>query len=581
MLDTKIIGGTVIDGTGSPGVIADVGIRDGRIVAIGKVDEAARETINATGKIVAPGFVDSHTHYDAQAFWDPTLSPSCYHGVTTVVGGFCGFSIAPLTDESAPYLQRMLSRVEGMPLETLEQAVPWDWRSFGEFLSRLEGKIGLNCGFFAGHSAIRRAVMGPRAVGEEASETEVAAMKALLDKCLSEGALGLSTTISPSHNDYEGQPVPSRWAAPEELIALAEVVSRHEGTGLELLPNLDFPPGVPELMADFSIAGQRPVNWNVLVLTSENEASSRRKLEVSDLARARGGEVVALLAPVMPSTYMSLKTGVTFDAFPGLWREIFKNPVPRRMEVMRDPQVRAQLAADIASLPDTAALKMLSYFGEYTVNNVKCPALRPLIGRRVDEIGAERGTTALETMFDIAIEDELETIFKPSLGGEDAATWELRREFYADDRTVVGASDAGAHLDIIDSFAFSTVVLGRAVREQGILTLEDAVHQLTQRPASLFGLVDRGVLRPGACADVVIFDAGKIGCKPIHQRFDLPGDDESYRLYAEAEGIDRVLVNGVEIVRDGAHTGALPGRVMRSGTDTRTVPMDVLRKQAA
>ena len=202
MLDTKITGGTVVDGTGKPGFAADIGIRDGRIVAIGKVEEEAREVIDASGRVVSPGFVDAHTHYDAQVFWDPTLSPSCYHGVTTVVGGFCGFSIAPLTRESAPYIQRMLSRVEGMPLEVLEAATDWSWSSFGEYLDRIDGRIGINAGFFAGHSAIRRAVMGERAVGEKAAPDDIENMKALLDRSLSEGALGLSTTISFSHNDF-------------------------------------------------------------------------------------------------------------------------------------------------------------------------------------------------------------------------------------------------------------------------------------------------------------------------------------------------------------------------------------------
>ena len=188
MLDLKITGGTIIDGTGSPGFAGDVGIRDGRIVAVGQVDEEAREEIDASGRVVSPGFIDSHTHYDAQAFWEPTLSPSCYHGVTTVVGGFCGFSIAPLTAESAPYIQRMLARVEGMPLETLEVAADWSWSSFGDFLDRIEGRIGLNAGFFAGHSAIRRAVMGERAVGEKATGEDIERMQALLDESLAAGA---------------------------------------------------------------------------------------------------------------------------------------------------------------------------------------------------------------------------------------------------------------------------------------------------------------------------------------------------------------------------------------------------------
>ena len=582
MLDVKIEGGTIVDGTGEPGFAGDLGIRDGRIVAIGKVEEDARETIDATGRVVAPGFVDSHTHYDAQVFWDPTLSPSCYHGVTTVVGGFCGFSIAPINAESAPYLQRMLSRVEGMPLATLEQAVPWNWASFGEFLSRIDGKTGLNCGFFAGHSAIRRAVMGERAVGEEATPADLMAMKALLDASLAEGALGLSTTISPTHNDMDGQPVPSRWASREEHLELASVVSRHEGTGLEMLPNLDFPEGTPELMADYSVAGQRAVNWNILMLNGKADAweVASRQLAVSNLARSRGGEVIALVAPVTPGVFKSLHNGVTFDAFPGMWRELFKQSVPERMRTLRDPAVRAQLAADVASMPETAALKTMSRFEKHLVISTKCAANKCLEGRRVGEIAAERGVTPLEALLDVALDDDLETVFQPDLGGEDAASWDQRRRLYADDRTLLGASDAGAHLDILDSFSFSTTVLARAVREKGILTLEAAVHQMTQRPAAYFGMIDRGTIREGAHADVVVFDPATVGRGPTYRRFDVPGGGD-YRLYADAVGIDHVLVNGVEIVRNGAHTGALPGTVLRSGTDTRTMPINALRAKAA
>jgi len=582
MLDTKIVGGTIVDGSGRPGFAGDIGIRDGRIVAIGEVGEDAEEVIDATGRIVAPGFVDSHTHYDAQVFWDPTLSPSSYHGVTTVVGGFCGFSIAPLTEESGPYLQRMLSRVEGMPLETLEVACDWDWSSFGEYLDRLEGRIGINAGFFAGHSAIRRAVMAERAVGEEANAGEIAAMKALLGKSLKEGALGLSTTISATHNDYEGQPVPSRWAAREEFLELAGVVAEHEGTGLEMLPNLDFPEGVPELMADFSIAGQRPVNWNVMIVSGRADAAQRmrRQLAITDMARKKGGDVIALTMPSMPGVYMNLKTGVTYDAFPGLSRKIFFVPFEERVGQLGDPAIRQQLADDLASMSEDTAMYVMGDFAGHTVVDRPEAANGQYEGRKVGDIAAELGKSPLDTALDIALEDGLETIFRPDMGGLDRASWELRGEVWADDRTLVGASDAGAHLDLIDSFAFSTAVLEDGVREQGIISLEAGIHQITGRPAAYFGLVDRGELKQGYHADIVVFDADRIARGPTYRRFDLP-DGESYRLYADAIGIDHVLVNGVEIVRGGEHTGKLPGTVLRSGRDTRTVAIDALQAKAA
>jgi N-acyl-D-aspartate/D-glutamate deacylase len=580
MLDLKIAGGTIVDGTGRAGFRGDVGVKDGRIVAVGTLAEDATEAIDATGRIVAPGFIDVHTHYDAQAFWDPTLSPSCFHGVTTVIGGFCGFSIAPLTPQAANYLKPMLARVEGMPLETLDAAVPWDWTSFGEFLARLDGRIGLNAGFFVGHSAIRRIVMGERAVGETAQQNDLEAMKALLDRSLAEGALGFSTTVSPGHVDGDNNPVPSRWAHPSELVALASVVAKHEGTGLELLPDIEFGPGMAELMAEFSLAGQRPVNWNLIVITGrpDTESRAKRQLAVSDLARARGGEVIALAVPSTPYAYMSFRSPSAFSGLPGVWAEMFSWPADERAARLAEPAVRARMATDAASVKGQGmALEFKVQFGDFRIIATRSEANAGYQDRLVREIASERAVTALDALLDIVVADGLDTIFAPELGGEDAEGYALRGRLWADDRVLIGASDAGAHLDVIDTFAFSTTVLEKGVRQYGVISLEQAIHKMTERPAAYFGLVDRGTIAPGNHADLVVFDPATIGRGPTYLRYDLPGDSTSYRIYADAFGISHVLVNGVEIVRDGVHTGRLPGTVLRSGRDTRTVAMDAMR----
>ena len=258
MLDVLIKGGTLVDGTGASARPGDVGIREGRIVALGTVDEPASKTIDATGKVVAPGLIDVHTHYDAQAFWDGTLSPSPFHGVTTVMGGNCGFSIAPLSPDAGDYLMRMLARVEGMPLEALEHGVPWDWTTFGDYLGKLENKLAVNAGFMVGHSALRRVVMGERAVGHEATPEELEKMERMLADSLEQGGMGFSSTISSTHNDADGQPVPSRHASREELVALARVVRDHPGTVLEFLPGAgEFTDEQVALMTDLSLAAQR------------------------------------------------------------------------------------------------------------------------------------------------------------------------------------------------------------------------------------------------------------------------------------------------------------------------------------
>jgi len=568
MLDLVIRGGTLVDGSGAPGRRGDLGIRNGRIAAVGDVPDPARQSVDASGRIVAPGFVDIHTHYDAQAFWDGTLSPSPYHGVTTVVGGNCGFSIAPLTPEAGGYLMRMLARVEGMPLESLEQGVPWDWRSFGEYLERLEGGLAVNAGFMVGHSALRRVVMGERAVGHEASEAELAEMVALLRTSLEEGGLGFSSTVSPTHNDGDGNPVPSRHASREELVALAAAVRDFPGTTLEFLPGVGiFDEEQKRLMTDLSLAARRPLNWNVLAVTASNADMVEAQLSATDYARERGAEVLALTVPQAMTVRINLRTGFVFDALGG-WAELFRLPLEARKAKLADPAVRKQLDEG-ANSEASGILRALANWKAMRIGETFAEENRGCEGRTVGEIAQERGVAPFDAMLDIAIADDLRTSFTPPTGREDDADWQARGRVWLDDRSVIGASDAGAHLDMIDTFAVPTRVLGDGVREHGVVSLEEGVRQLTDVPARLYGMRERGRLEPGWHADVVVFDAHTIGCGPTETRFDLPAG--AGRLYAEATGIGHVWVGGVEIVRDGVHTGALPGRVLRSGRDTDTV----------
>ena len=570
-MDLVIKGGRVVDGTGSPARTADVGIQDGRIVAVGRVGDTAARTIDVDGLIVAPGFVDVHTHFDVQAFWDPLLSPSPLHGVTSAIGGNCGFSVAPLDSAGAPYLMRMLARVEGMPLPSLEVAVPWDWRSTEDFLGRYEAlHPAINAGFMVGHSALRRVVMGEDAVLRESTAEELAAMQDLLRSGLRAGGFGFSSTRAPSHNDAEGRPVPSRHASHEELIALAGVCREFVGTSLELVPGggLTFDVPVKDMMARMSVAAQRPLNWNMLQVTADNVDEVEGRLAAGDYARERGGKVVALSLPLADDARLNFDSGFVLDMIVG-WKDMFQLPVGDRLRRLQDPAARSHLAelANDANNPLGSRLNLNNWPG-YLIVETFSEDTKRYEGRRVGDIAAEESKDPFDVLLDIVVADRLQTRICRMRKIETTADYEERVKRFRDPRVLVGASDAGAHLDVTGTFNYTTYLLSTYVREQGLLTTEEAVHMLTQAPAQLYGLSGRGVLVEGAAADVVAFDEGTVGTHPLVTRHDLPTG--AARLYAEAIGVPYVVVNGVPIVEDGAFTGARPGVVLRSGRDSVT-----------
>ncbi|MFZ1491404.1 MAG: amidohydrolase family protein [Ilumatobacteraceae bacterium] len=570
MLDELIKGGTVVDGTGAAARRADIGVRDGRIVAIGEVDEPAKVVIDATGLLVTPGFVDPHTHYDAQLLWDPTASPSSVHGVTTVIAGNCGFTLAPLLPGDADYLRRMMARVEGMPLAALENGTDWGWETFADYIARIEGSISVNAGFLAGHCAIRRYVMGPEAVGSEADADQIAAMRAELARCIDAGALGFSFTNSTSHSDGDGEPVASRWATSDELIALSEEVGLHEGTTLEgIVPGcLDrFTDDEIELIAKMSAAANRPMNWNVLTVDSREADRVPRQLQAYDRAVELGGKVVALTMPVQVPMNMSFLTFCGLWLLPG-WQDVLGVPVAERIERLNDPDVRLQLLESSKS-QEAGVFRRLADFGDYVIGDTYSPANAGLKGRIVRKIAAERGQSSFGTLLDIVIADDLRTILWPIPQDNDAESWRMRAELWQDPRAMIGGSDAGAHLDRMCGAPYPTRWLKDCLRGKKLTTVENAVRMMSSAPAALFGLVDRGVLREGAHADVVVLDPETVGAEDATLVNDLPGD--SARLTAGSIGVVRVLVNGVPVVVDGIATGAVPGKVLKSGRDTATV----------
>ena len=567
VLDVVLRGGDVVDGTGVPRRRADIGVRGGRVVATGTVDEDATRTISVDGLVVAPGFVDLHTHYDAQVLWDPMCTPSPLHGVTTVVGGNCGFTIAPLGDAGdVDYVMRMMARVEGMSIDALRAGPAWEWRTFGEWLDRIDGRLGVNAGFLVGHSTMRRLVMGDAAVRDAATPEQIAAMVALAHDAMSSGALGVSSSLGEAHTDGDGNPVPSRAASHEELLALARAVRDHEGTTLEFIAAMgEIGADRIELMTDMSLAANRPLNWNLLGSLSPTEVYEQQ-LTSCDHATERGAHVVALTLPDL----MRLRASRILDDLPG-WRDVIALGPDERRRAVADPATRATLRAGA----EEAARRGLGAIAQPELLEIAdAPAgSKALIGRSIADVAAERGADPVDVLIDVVLPDRLPLtmVFPslvPSLGRSDEG-WQVRAGVWRDDRTVLGGSDAGAHADLMCHANYTTMLLGESVRDRALLTLEEAVRQLTDVPARLYGLRHRGRIAEGWIADLVVFDPARVGSAPAQVRHDLPGGGE--RLYAEAQGVEHVLVNGREIVAGGRLTGDLPGTLLRSGRDTDTV----------
>ncbi|MER7038421.1 N-acyl-D-amino-acid deacylase family protein [Streptomyces microflavus] len=576
MLDHLIRRATVVDGTGGPAYTADVGLRGGRIAVIAEPGTIAEEAVtseDADGLVLAPGFVDPHTHYDAQLFWDPYATPSMNHGVTTVAGGNCGFTLAPLhpdRPEDADYTRRMMSRVEGMALAALEEGVDWTWSTFREYLDALEGRIAVNAGFMVGHCALRRHVMGADAVGGQPTPAQMDAMLALFHDAMDAGAWGLSTTQSSTHADGDGEPVASRHALPEELLALSRAVGEHEGTQLEAIVAgcLDqFSDEEVDLFVDMTAAAGRPLNWNVLTIDAAVPERVPRQLIPSERARRAGGRIVALTMPILTPMNMSLGTFCALNLIPG-WGEILALPVPERIERLRDADTRTEMLRR-ADSKEAGVFRRLADFGRYVIGDTYSAANEGLGGRVVNDIAAERGQDPFHCLVEICAADDLRTVLWPMPTDNDPDSWALRQRTWEHEDVMLGGSDAGAHLDRMCGAPYTTRFLGDCLRGRKLVTLTAAVKMLTDDPARLFGLRERGRIEEGFHADLVLFDPERIDAGPATLVHDLPGD--SPRLDSKAIGIVSVRVNGVETLRDDKVTGAVPGTVLRSGRDTRTV----------
>ena len=500
-------------------------------------------------------------------FWDPTCSPSPLFGCTTVIAGNCGFSIAPLDGADADYVMRMLARVEGIPLATLEAGVPWSWRSFAEYLDAVEAaRPTVNMGLMVGHSALRRAVLHDDGA-RPATGAEVARMRALLSEALEAGGIGFSSSWAPTHVDGDGEPVPSRFADAEELIALAAACGDHPGTQLEFIPTTQaFDATHVETMIEMSRAADRPLNWNTLIPRSVGREATEAKLAASDVAAARGAQVLALMYPDVIRARATFR-GTLYDGLPG-WAPVMTLPDDAKIAALADPDVRQRLLAGAHC--DQAALwqATVADWDGTLLAGTDSPRFAPYVGETFGAIGRALGTSAFDALLDAAVEDRLATAVVPVPPGDDPESWAFRERMWSDPRVLLGASDAGAHVDMIWSYDWACAFLARN-RERAAMPLEAAIARISADPAAVYGLVDRGRVAVGAWADLVVFDPATIGPGVPEWRDDLPGG--AGRLTGAAPGIEAVYVNGTEIVRGGTLRGARPGRLLRSGRDTRTV----------
>jgi len=557
--DLLIKGARISDGTGLPAFTGDVEVREGRITRVGRLpDASASNVIDADGLDLTPGFVDVHTHYDAQLHFESSASPSSWHGVTTVLTGNCGFTIAPAKPEDLDWLILMLSKVEGMSADALRQGVDFKGGSLGDFMRGLDGRIGVNMATYVGHAAVRRWVMGADASERTATSDEIRQMQGLVDQAMRDGALGLSTSQLDVHADHEGKPVPPNLATPEEIVALSSVMAAYSQGALEHLCRtfaLGYDESDRRLLADMARAsGGKPVHANLLLRFTNDPDIWRTCLDVLE-GYARDGLRIYPMASANPKgLHLALADTILLDEMP-TFRSTLSRPMADRMQALRDPAVRAKMREEF----DTPGARQLAFgWGELRVASVRDDANAKVVGRTVGDLAGETSADALDTFLELALSEDLETVFvidRPvSQEDRDVIRFLLRHPL-----TMPGSSDGGAHVNTFCGADYTTRVLTEYVDDE--FTFEQAVRRLSAVPAATVGLWDRGEIRPGAAADLVLLDRARLAVGPARMLRDFPTG--AGRMIWEQEGYLATIVNGQVVIDDGNATGATPGEVIR------------------
>jgi N-acyl-D-amino-acid deacylase len=567
--DLVVKNGTVIDGSGLPRFRADVGVRDGRIASIGRIRERAREVIDADGHVVAPGFVDGHTHMDAQIFWDPYGTCSCWHGITSVVMGNCGFTLAPCSSKDKHLVIRNLERAEDISAEAMDAGIEWSWTTYREFLDTLERlPKGINYSGYLGHSALRTYVMGERAFDGDATEDDMRAMEAELRDAIEAGAMGFTTSRSPSHETPDRRPVASRMATWEEVRRLVGVMGDLNAGIFELAgEGVDRGSGGEEARRDYhrrlrdlAVETGRPITFG---LFGRKDAPGiwREYVRLIEETTAAGGRMFAQVHSRALSAILSFKTQTPFDKLP-VWREIRKLPLSEQRERLSDLSLRPRLVeaarAKFDGKPLGTEARPAVFDWLFVMDKVHGPH------RSIAEVARQRNCDPVDAMIDLALERDFDTFFLQPIANEDQdVALELMRFKHA----VVTFSDSGAHVSQLMDSSLQTHLLAHWVREKQAFTLEEAVRMLTLVPATYWGFADRGLLREGMAADLVVFDPDTIAAEMPEVVTDLPAGAK--RLVQRCRGIAATVVNGETVLREGKPTGALPGRLLR-GPRART-----------
>jgi N-acyl-D-amino-acid deacylase len=555
MLDLLIKNARIVNGTGSPSFMGDLGVQDGLIRSVSRSNGlTAERVIDAGGLVLAPGFVDPHTHYDAQIAWDPMVTCSPWHGVTTVIMGNCGVGVAPVKPSTREILMQDLVNVEAIPYDVMKAGIDWQWESYGEYLDAIDRRgLGINVAGLVAFTPLRHYVMGEASFERAATDDEISTMRRLLREAMEAGAFGFTTTTSRNHVGYQGRPLACRNASREELTGVVRGLHDVGRGAIEMILNSGGMYAVSdediELLRQVTTASGRPVTWLALF-------AHPGQPDFHDQTFARLGDLVKQAIPqVTPRPIMSqgdLKNPTMFGSFIS-WQKAFNRPAAEQIALYRDPEFREAFRQELDSR------KRSHMWGQMRVLEVGKPELAANVGRTLEEIAASQGKRPVDAYFDLGIADDLNTRFQSSTFNFDPVGIE---RLITDDRCLIGLSDGGAHVDFICDVGYATALLDLWVRQRKVLSLEKAVHKLTQVPARVFGIPNRGVLAEGKVADLVLFDPDTVTAKTPKYAYDLPCNGR--RLVSESEGIKATFVSGIQLYDAGKHTGAMPGRILRS-----------------